>query len=465
MKAIELWKTACAAIQEVQHLTETERKKFGRASKKLVPPAIPLGNGRQILTTQAGLDAVWDLADMWRSKDANLKAVIDRTSAGQLALQEFGQMLMENGSTSWQNNDVALSEYWNRLEKRFTVLGRDMDHYFPCHLLADRESPSFNVGPVRFLRRLDWLNHVAKVATKELDWIEIVSQKWASKAETELAIPKNHDAKTIGGIVGHCEWIAVVTVSGNEAIRSRDRAACAVRLAIDALGAILSPEQALRFRGPGDNLTIETSGTMTQPHGQRIHLGSSVDHPRIFGHAPHAQQFLVETSNFRDEAGWAIEAMLSLPKGIAFPALRQRWCDALYWFGDARRDSTDFMALVRYGMCLDVLAKGGRTKGIVAMLASITGLQPKDKFLQDGTTLEKVVKQIYEEGRSQFGHGGRPALLQELPISRQTADSVVQLALIEYVMHLKQYQGPDDADVFLAGLPVVKTAGIASPAP
>ena len=75
------------------------------------------------------------------------------------------------------------------------------------------------------------------------------------------------------------------------------------------------------------------------------------------------------------------------------------------------------------------------------------------RWLKDGDTVRQIVSDIYEKGRSQFGHGGRPALIEDLPVSRATADSVAARALDLYLDRLRLYGGDDDIDVFLAALP------------
>lgn len=163
----------------------------------------------------------------------------------------------------------------------------------------------------------------------------------------------------------------------------------------------------------------------------------------------------MKSEPLREAAGWAIESVIVQPDETDLPLLKRRWCDALYWLGDARRDPTAFSALVRYGMCLDVLTKGGKARKITRMVADMLGRDPKDQLLTDGSSVRAAVGDIYDKGRSQLGHGGRPALLEDLPIERSTTDQVATLALFLYVMRLRAYQGPDDVDAFLAALPAL----------
>jgi len=451
-----LWNAACAAIMEVQKHSKEDRDHYMQSG---LPPSIPTGDGKQVLTTQEGINAIWALSEAWRSEQSDRKARITQQGMGQLAVREFGQMLAENGFTFWTDTDEAIRQFKVRLEGRLGAAFRDVEHYFPCHMIESKEAISFNVGPVRFLRRLDWLKHVSSVAGSELAWTDAVRRHWEENAPPPDEITRDtmnavHVIKTIG----QCRWIASVTVRGNEFGRSGERALYAVRLAIDALGIVLSRSQAINMRGPGDELRVTRSGQLSQHPGLGLNTGIKTDRPHLFAHPSDAQVFISNTREFRDEAGWAINSMLHLASDVDLPALKQRWCDALYWFGEARRDVTEFTALVRYGMCLDVLAKGRAANGITKMLADLLASQPNDKLLSDGTSIKKVIKKIYEEGRSQLGHGGRPALLEDLPIARETADQVVQLALSNYLTNLKRYNGADDTDSFLEAIPALVAA-------
>ncbi|WFU07494.1 hypothetical protein QA648_36400 (plasmid) [Rhizobium sp. CB3171] len=66
------------------------------------------------------------------------------------------------------------------------------------------------------------------------------------------------------------------------------------------------------------------------------------------------------------------------------------------------------------------------------------------------------MKQIYDDGRSQFSHGGKLALLQDLPVDRDAALSLVKAALTVYAGKLDLYTGPDEYEDFLKALPTLK---------
>lgn len=450
---LELWREACAGIREVGGYTPDEYAAY-RKKARLIPPAFWLGDGRSVSTTQKSIDAIFALAAQWRRESADRKARIQETEAGQMALRVFGRLLAENGGALWDDEDAALVTFKARLSETLEKAARDADHYFPCHVLTSESASAFTVGRVRFTRRDDWLAHVANIAGYDSAWIDAVKAHWSDGTPLPALDPHpKMDAEDVIETADRCQWVAVVHVKANELGQSGERARVATRLALDALGLVLPRDSALNLRGPGDALDVVRTNRISQFEGRHLNTGSHIDIPDLFRHPPHAEAFINSTEKLRGDAGWAIEVMLGVTDGMEVPELRQRWCDALYWFGSARREKSEFAALVLYGMCLDVLTNGETADGITSMIASFSGGTTSDPLLTDGTSIEKVIERIYNHGRSRISHGTRPALLNDLPFPLPTADSVAQLALDRYLLYLRRYTGEDIAKAFLAAVP------------
>src|ERR1700730_3072292 len=135
--------------------------------------------------------------------------------------------------------------------------------------------------------------------------------------------------------------------------------------------------------------------------------------------------------------------------------LHQRWLDALYWFGQSRREPTEFVGLVNAGICLDVLANGRKAGGIIGLRCALFSIQADSAVMADGTSLKSLVETIYNEGRSKISHGGQPNLLKELPIQRDTTIIFAAHALARYMEGLSRYNGPDQYEDYLSALPSV----------
>lgn len=449
---IDLWTAANKGIQDLQGISPEKRKEF---FAKGIPATIPYGD-RQLLITNEGLRALQDLSERWRTRMKDRKATTTQESVQRLAQSVFGGMLYDHHeSEPWPDTQTAITLFEDRLEKALSIVG-GVDHYFPCHLFTGANEQNFSVGPIRFYARPSWLAHVQALAVNnQMEWLSQVAKIWAGEIH-EIPADAPIYVKTVLDNIGQAEWIAAVTVKGNEPERAAMRARMAVRLAVDAVGVHFSRADSLKLRGPGDEMRLTVTGRLAQRSDGRFTMGFGVDRPVISPGADAITSFLNQTINYRAHAGWSIEAMLKLPAELRLPSLQQRWCDALHLFGEARRDSKEYLALMNYGMALDVLTQGAKYKGILAMLTILFDKSEADVIAKDGTTLKLAVKKIYDDGRSQFAHGGRPALLQEIPISLNLADSITQAALTIYLDYLVRYTGPDETKEFLKAIPTMQ---------
>lgn len=66
MTHLDIWKAVCRAIEEVSAYSPDEHARY-MESATLLPPMIPIGDGRHVLTTQAGVEALAKLGEAWRA--------------------------------------------------------------------------------------------------------------------------------------------------------------------------------------------------------------------------------------------------------------------------------------------------------------------------------------------------------------------------------------------------------------
>jgi len=412
-----------------------------------------MGHGGSVFTTKAGLLAIRNIGKVWRANHPESKVYISADRAGALAVDVFGQALAMGMSKSRTLKD-AQAIFFDLFEKHVDSLRHDLHHHFPCHLFEDVEIGFFSIGPVEFRTRLKWLELATSASEGKITWTEDVRRFWEFGTPIpDSAGPASLSARIVADGVGSCPWIASVFIRRQESSRSKERANIAARLAIDALGASLRRDVAARLRGPGDELRPTLVTIITQRQGYDFIPGTRLDLPRIGGAPGFARDLLKNIQPYLKAAGESIEVIIHSDSNSVRNKLKQRWCDALYWFGEARRDTADFTALVRYGIALDILAKGGKGRGIKALLAALFERALSAKFLSDGTSLAKAVDELYNTGRSQLAHGGRPALVQDLPFQPAVADLIASEALITYALCLNAYTGDDEYEDFFAALP------------
>ncbi len=455
----DLLAKALNEIINVQNLNDAETKQYINNNGP-IPPNVPLGDGHMVCTTADGLRAIYAFGEQWRLESPERRRIIKKKDVCSLAVGVLGEVLRKRDWVGKNPNDPALAaDFKKRLDERLTAIQHDVVHYFPCQIFDDTSVGSFVIGPVRFSSRLEWLNEVETIGRIKPEWVGDVHNAWTNDSEIHQEItPANTEAQIIIQEFGACPWVAAVTIKGNHVGRSKERATTAVRLAIDALALITTPSQAACLRGPGDALHPTHSITLTQLPGRVPMMGYAGNVPGFGGPPNYARTLVTGIESFRQAAGSAISAITATESsGTNHPKLRERWCNALFWFGEARRDAADFMALVHYGMALDILAKGGKARGILRMVSALLSCQPTDPVSKDGPTLEQAIKHIYNECRSQFCHGGRPALLEDLPFSREGAHWITTAALSSYVLSLGHYTGTDDYGAFVQHLEAIKS--------
>lgn len=210
----------------------------------------------------------------------------------------------------------------------------------------------------------------------------------------------------------------------------------------------MSISQAREVRGPSDTIQEGRNHSFSQHENGFLGWSGSREVFGLRSGAEAIDEFVARQQSFLDLVGEAINVVVDDLHGAPNGSLKRRWLEALYWFGEARRSSDDFVALVKIGITLDILSGGGRAGGIVALCCNLWGCEKDHPITADGRSIKKLVDQIYNEGRSRIAHGGRLGLLEEIPLVRNDADRFTAIVLINYLLCLSRYKGEDDPKSF-----------------
>jgi len=452
-------------VLEIDRKNADELKQW-MATQPLFAPAIPVsGRGFRHISAD-GLDALRALGRRWWQNNPFYHRVISVDSAQMAAAAAFGDLIA--GASSLPASTEVKEAYLKFLEERIRDRTRREYFYFPARVFDQDDVGTFEVGPVTFFRREDWLDKVEQVSSTPLPWKPEVLDHWArgegrwKKCNVKNVDgffrkpPKRDVADDVVRAIGPCRWVIVVAVEGQERERAKECASVAATVALESLGLTLDPENHRSFRGPGHETQVRMYYGLSQFEGAGdFNSSTSIDNPRVGGRPGAQAGFLHDTRKLRAAVGHALQAFVDVtPKG-SVPLLKQRWVEAMYWFGQARREKNDFIALVKLGIGLDILAKGGKAKGILRLCCTILGKDKTDVVTSDGMELGALVSKLYDDGRSQIAHGGRLALLHELPVPLSLADGLTSQILVGYVACLAKYQGPDKSEDFIAAIPAI----------
>lgn len=415
-------------IQSVIDGVNALQKKTFREARSIIgesymlPPSLPAGDGKSIWITPAGLKAVDQLAALWR-KNSVLGKQTSLREARKATAQGIAKLLI---APDFETAAEALTlKGINRaVEAQVAALLGEVTHYFQVHLFRHSGIDTLKIGPVLLERAERWKARVLDMREDDVDR--------SSPGERFTKAP----------------WVGSVTVRGRTLERSREHAAACLRLALDSVTLPMSISQAREVRGPSDTIREGQTHTFTEHINGFLGWSSSREVFGLRSSAEDVDEFVSNQQGFFNLAGDAISNIVDERSASLNPNLKRRWLESLYWLGESRRDTDDFVALVHLGIALDVLSGGRGDQGIARMCGIIQRCEIDKPFASDGRSIRKLVRQIYKEGRSRIAHGSRYGLLEDLPLSRVDADRFTALILIGFLCDLRDYTGGDDPKIF-----------------
>jgi hypothetical protein len=213
-------------------------------------------------------------------------------------------------------------------------------------------------------------------------------------------------------------------MEGHELRQSHHKASIIVGLAIDAIGLRFQVEDARRFAKVGRQHLFSEDRLATSPDGSFLR-GWSAQMPGL-GSAPGALVAKMRAERpFLDAAGKLLHAYVQGRQTGRAPHLVERWANALYWVGEARREASDFMAVVNYGCAADGLSCAGGDAAVMTAFAE-AALNPKGQPSKPGSlSIADAVTKVYREGRNKLVHGEMAGLLEDLSETRAVGDALL----------------------------------------
>jgi hypothetical protein len=220
-------------------------------------------------------------------------------------------------------------------------------------------------------------------------------------------------------------------MEGHEHARSHFKASVVVGLAIDAIGLRFQIEDARRFTKAGRQHLFAEDRFATTLDG-RILRGSSVQMPGLGGRPGALAAKMAGEQSFLDAAGCILQHYVDGRRSGHALHLVERWANALYWVGEARREASDFMAVVNYGCAADGLSGAGGKASDMTSFAE-AALKPVGEAVpEDALTVDVAVHKVYREGRNKLAHGEMSGLLEDLAEPRAVGEALL-LALFDVV--------------------------------
>ena len=412
----------------------------------LSPLAIPVSAGREYRVTQVGVDAVYQLTDqVWKERE-DYRQTIERTAFDSLSFRAIGQaiqaaltrLLKEAGDADVDTElDSAFyqglaADFRNILDGLAEEVCTDVDRHIPCTLFhEDQLVPAFRVGPVQFLPRADWIvrfvrDREARTLVDEMEQDRTTIDEVRRRGSGPDSGPEIRDALTVIDLLRGFSWVGTIRAVGHEARQAHLKMSTIVGLAIDAVGLLFFAEDARRFTKAGRAYMFGEVRLATAVDDGRFICGSSANMPGL-GAAPGALAArMQEEHEFLDAAGAILNAYFESRQKTGALHLVEAWVNALYWTGEARREMSDFMAVVKYGCAVDMLSgASGKYHEITKFAEAALAQKEASESHEGAPAIAKAVKMLYEDGRSKLAHGGAPGLLEDFSKLRKVGDSLL----------------------------------------
>lgn len=409
--------------------------------------AIPVSQNGHYQVTQSGVNAAYTLTQQtWNARE-DLRQTITHDAFNKISFQAIGDTIcnMKSGLAERPENIdqpdaahdddvyVALAkDYLANLDK---LVGRgrpDVDRHIPCHLFdVSQAVPAFTVGPIQFRPRSEWLDLFVKKADVRtlIQQVESGGLEMETLRSMRVELENGRYAANAANILTtlrHYSWVATIKMDGHEPAKSHQKASILVGLAIDVVGLRFHRQDALRFTKSGRQHLYSEDRLATSPDGSLLH-GSSTRMPGLAGKPGALAAKMANEQSFLDAAGCILQRYLDGRRIGHALHLVERWVNALYWVGEARREASDFMAVVNYGCAADGLSgAGGDAHLMIAFAEAAFG--PVDIPLSDGAlSVAEMVHRVYREGRNKLAHGEAPGLLEDLAEPRAIGEALLTI--------------------------------------
>ncbi|MDP2143009.1 MAG: hypothetical protein Q8J80_02650 [Gallionella sp.] len=419
-----------------------------------LPDFVTAQNGYQRHFTKKARTALRSIAETVHENDINISSRIEIGNFEKIVKQCVADLHAEGELDIVNLNKPveAVRKLKDRIEDSLSQMQMEFTHYFPAWTLGMETEHPFELGPVTFMTREQWIDSVdfSQNAINQYLSFPENNARWKDSLKQALRNPADDEdiaglAEPIYSAIRDCSSVLKITVKGYEINLSRKVGEIVCKSALDSISLLFEGreffhQQALcneRLQPVRSSSIIETNGYLWLP-------GSSVG-PRIPRLSyPQVHAFLADKSDILEVIGRILNALVD-PATSKYPNLSKRWATALDWMAEGRREKNDAVALTKIASSLDVLACGGKFPGILGMLKNFTNCS-EDTIVVTGSaprTLRQVIQDIYDSGRSQILHGTHFDRLKSFEVWNGYAAYFARLALIECAVRLNKFTGVD----------------------
>lgn len=418
-------------------------------------------NGYTVFFSEASSCYIRQIAKTLFEEDLGISSVTELNNFQKIVRQVVTDLYAENELLINSDDECKESVKKLKVKSKEVVdeLNKEFVHYFPAWTINLMDAKPFQFGAVTLMSRLQWLESV-NLHEKLLDrylgkpeenklWKENIKQALEAKplpdrAEGDLA---DDFYKTIKDAPA----ILKVKVVGYEKELSRKVGQIVCKSTLDAISLLLGrPDifstQTLQVERSLPHLIytlVETDGFLWLPGSSRTKRFQVINH-----------QEAITLVNENADIVRAFEKIFSAllnPSATSHPELSKRWTTALDWYAEGCREQNTAIAVAKIGTALDVLACGGKFGGILNMVSNLLPCSENEIVVKGELdwSLKKLIREIYDNGRSQILHGTHYDRLKSFEQLNVLAIQITRFVLVEAAIRLNEYTGADSEKAFL----------------
>lgn len=428
-----------------------------------IPGFTTTKTGRTVLISNLARENIRALAsEIYRERSAD-QTKIEIVQFEDITKITIAEMYAEAADLS--NDDgpilIILTELKSRCELEIDERGSFYTHHIPAWTQRMEAGAPIVLGPVRFLDREAWIDEIEFHPYVEENFLygSEFSQSWKKELRSAIAGDKIGGspsilAGAIFNVLKTCPCVLTVTIAGFEKEFSAKLARMVCKTALDATSLCFQSTKSFQQQIVHDERVVPFSTTTLLETDGFLHaVGFTMRRvPELS--AKQSLDIWDRMQPFHVPIAAVLTAMVD-PSSHSHPQLAGRWATALDWLAEGCREPSDSVALAKVATSLDVLACGGKSEGILAMVSHLMGRSVDDQVIKSGApmTLRKLIEKIYNFGRSRILHGNHYDRLRPFSTERMQATQIAISVLLEAVLRLHTYSGPDDEKAFRAMRP------------
>lgn len=411
----------------------------GKSAIPSIPSILPVSNEGGIFTSVKAERGIAELARQLREADQEIARNFSFAEWQKVVRSHIGRCIdFDQGDAPNGNQTESVLTKLRASVLGFKNKNAQASHTFGCFLFEAPDFKGFRIGPVQFDNRATWLDdlqHSGKVSDSvhrrvSQVWMGRKPKKRTGKGRTAAFDKLVEDA--ILSSVGSCTYVCTVdtNILGNEL--ARDNAALAARMAIASIDLIWGRSRnnahttgllidTLPIRRTdvsfNANKTVSINKQLQQiTNGHNI---SQATWDSIFG----------QWGSVFSTVGRLLSSFLA-HSAVDQPESTIPLYHALFWYYRASRDSNSLTATVSFASCLDALAGGKKTGGILNLIESLLGIE-NSRTNSRGETLKEQISRIYGLARSRTLHGNNPLVAYDWEQTRVEAEWYARQCLIK----------------------------------